>query len=167
MAEGDSHKFIESEIPALGLYLGSESTKQFPDVVKCAKTIVWNGPAGVYQFKNFAYKIVDAKSGISDDQMGLDFPPEITKQKSEVVQRSKTILWHGPAGVSEHENFANGTKCLMELVVDATERGSFSIIVGEATSKACENLGAQDKMSHIATGYASAFTLLEGIVFWC
>lgn len=60
--------------------------------------------------------------------MGLDVGPETTKQFAEVVARAKTIVWNGPAGVFEWDNFAHGTKGLMDAVVKATEAGAVTII---------------------------------------
>lgn len=60
--------------------------------------------------------------------MGLDIGPETAKQFAEVVGRAKTIVWNGPAGVFEWENFSKGTKAVMDAVVDATSKGAVTII---------------------------------------
>ena len=68
------------------------------------------------------------ESGIADDLMGLDCGPKSTKEFSEVISKAKTIIWNGPAGVFEWSNFANGTKAIMDAVVDATSKGAITII---------------------------------------
>ena len=110
-----------------------------------------------------AHKIVD-KSGIPADQMGLDIGPETTKQFAEVIKRAKTIVWNGPAGVFEFENFAKGTKGLMDAVVEATKNGATTIIGGGDTATACANWGTEDKVSHVSTGGGASLELLEGKV---
>lgn len=70
----------------------------------------------------------DLKTGIPEGKMGLDIGPESAKQFSEVISRAKTIVWNGPAGVFEWDNFAAGTKAIMDAVVKATQDGSVTII---------------------------------------
>ena len=111
-----------------------------------------------------AHKIVDVKAGIPSDQMGLDIGPETTKQFAEVVKRAKTIVWNGPAGVFEFENFAKGTKGIMDAVVEATKNGAVTIIGGGDTATACANWGTEDKVSHVSTGGGASLELLEGKV---
>lgn len=79
-------------------------------------------------FQHAQFKTADLKSGIPDDWMGLDIGPETEKQFTEVVKRAKTIVWNGPAGVFEWDNFAKGTKALMDAVVEATKNGAVTII---------------------------------------
>lgn len=68
------------------------------------------------------------ESGIDDDLMGLDCGPKSSKEFADVISRAKTIIWNGPAGVFEWPNFANGTKAVMDAVVEATSKGAISII---------------------------------------
>lgn len=60
--------------------------------------------------------------------MGLDIGPETAKQFAEVIERAKTVVWNGPAGVFEWDNFSKGTKALMDAVVDVTSKGAVTII---------------------------------------
>jgi len=104
------------------------------------------------------------ESGIPDGVMGLDCGPESNKLFAEVVGRAKTIVWNGPAGVFEFENFANGTKSLMDAVVQATVNGCTSIIGGGDTATCCAKWNTEDKVSHVSTGGGASLELLEGKV---
>ncbi len=68
------------------------------------------------------------ESGIGDELMGLDCGPKSAKQFADVIARAKTIIWNGPAGVFEWDNFAKGTKAVMDAVVAATAAGAITII---------------------------------------
>ncbi len=77
---------------------------------------------------------------------------------------SKQIVWNGPAGVFEFDNFAGGTRALMDAVVEATAKGAVSIIGGGDTATCCAKWGTEDKVSHVSTGGGAALELLEGKV---
>jgi len=104
------------------------------------------------------------ESGIPDGVMGLDCGPASNKLFAEVVGRAKTIVWNGPAGVFEFENFASGTKSLMDAVVQATANGATTIIGGGDTATCCAKWGTEDKVSHVSTGGGASLELLEGKV---
>ncbi|KAE9555048.1 hypothetical protein FO519_001709 [Halicephalobus sp. NKZ332] len=108
--------------------------------------------------------VVTAKDGIPAGHMGLDVGPETTKQFAEAVKRAKTIVWNGPAGVFEFESFAQGTKGLMDAVVEVTSNGATTIIGGGDTATACAKWGTEDKVSHVSTGGGASLELLEGKV---
>jgi len=101
-------------------------------------------------------------TGIPDDWMGLDVGPESMKIFAEAVSRAKTILWNGPPGVFEFDNFAKGTKDLLDLIVRATKDGAVSIVVGGDTATVCAKYNAEDKVSHCSTGGGASLELLEG-----
>merc|ERR1719510_2136915 len=114
---------------------------------------------------------VDAKvgaatveSGIPDGWMGLDAGPKSVQLFKEVIGRAKTIVWNGPAGVFEFDNFANGTKALMDAVVAKTANGGITIIGGGDTATCCAKWGTEDKVSHVSTGGGASLELLEGKV---
>lgn len=111
-----------------------------------------------------ATSVVDKQAGIPDDKMGLDIGPESRKLFSEVILRSKTCLWNGPAGVFEVDVFAEGTKALLNAVIEATKKGSTTIIGGGDTATACEKWDAVDKVNHVSTGGGASLELLEGKV---
>jgi len=104
------------------------------------------------------------KDGIPDSLMALDIGKESTKIFTEVIHRAKTILWNGPPGVFEMEPFANGTKAIMDAVVEATQKGATSIIGGGDTATAAAKYGTEDKVSHCSTGGGASLELLEGRV---
>jgi phosphoglycerate kinase len=74
------------------------------------------------------------ESGIPDGVMGLDIGPETAKMFQDAVGRAKTIVWNGPMGVFEFDNYAKGTKAVMDAMVDATTKGVCAIIGGGDTA---------------------------------
>ena len=95
---------------------------------------------------------------------GLDIGPESEKTFTEVIKNSKTILWNGPVGVFEFDNFANGSRAVSEAIVAATEKGAFSL-VGGGDSVACVNkFGHADKVSYVSTGGGALLEMIEGKV---
>jgi phosphoglycerate kinase len=93
---------------------------------------------------------------------GLDCGPESVKIFKEAIKRAKLIVWNGPVGVFEWENFANGTKQIMDEVVAATAAGCTTIIGGGDTATACAKWNTEDKVSHVSTGGGASLELLEG-----
>eukprot|EP00943_MAST-04B_sp_MAST-4B-sp1_P009897 g9897.t1 len=108
------------------------------------------------------YKVVTDEDGIPDKWMGLDIGPESTKSFCDAVKRAKTIVWNGPMGVFEYDNFATGTKSIMDSVVEATNNGTTTIIGGGDTATCCKKFNTEDKVSHVSTGGGASLELLEG-----
>lgn len=104
------------------------------------------------------------EEGIPDDWMGLDAGPKSIELFKEVIGRAKTVIWNGPAGVFEFDNFANGTKALMDAVVAKTADGGITIIGGGDTATCCAKWDTEDKVSHVSTGGGASLELLEGKV---
>jgi len=101
---------------------------------------------------------------IPDHWEGLDIGPETEKVFAKVIENSKTILWNGPTGVFEFENFTHGSLAVGEAIVRATEKGAFSL-VGGGDSVACVNkFGIADKMSYVSTGGGALLEFIEGKV---
>jgi phosphoglycerate kinase len=99
---------------------------------------------------------------IPDDWEGLDIGPETEKVFATVIENSKTILWNGPTGVFEFDNFTGGSKAVGLAIVKATEKGAFSL-VGGGDSVACVNkFGIADKMSYVSTGGGALLEFIEG-----
>ncbi|MDR0864739.1 MAG: phosphoglycerate kinase [Candidatus Symbiothrix sp.] len=99
---------------------------------------------------------------IPDGWEGLDIGPETEKLFAEVIENSKTILWNGPTGVFEFDNFAGGSSAVGRAIVNATEKGAFSL-VGGGDSVACVNkFGIADKMSYVSTGGGALLEFIEG-----
>ena len=114
------------------------------------------------KFDNAANKAVAAADEIPDDWMGLDIGPETIKKFTEIIENSKTILWNGPMGVFEMDNFAQGTKAIAEAVARATSKGAFSLIGGGDSVAAINKYGLKDKVSYVSTGGGAMLEYIEG-----
>eukprot|EP01113_Clastostelium_recurvatum_P028539 TRINITY_DN344_c0_g1_i1.p1 TRINITY_DN344_c0_g1~~TRINITY_DN344_c0_g1_i1.p1 ORF type:complete len:417 (+),score=162.68 TRINITY_DN344_c0_g1_i1:124-1374(+) len=102
--------------------------------------------------------------GIEDGWLGLDCGEKSNAAFREVVLRAKTIVWNGPMGVFEWDHFERGTKSLMDAVVEATQKGTCTIIGGGDTATCAAKYGTEDKVSHVSTGGGASLELLEGRV---
>lgn len=101
---------------------------------------------------------------IPDGWEGLDAGPETRKAFAEAIKGAKTILWNGPAGVFEFDNFTAGSRAIADAIVEATENGAFSL-VGGGDSVACINkFGLADKVSYVSTGGGALLEAIEGKV---
>ena len=113
-------------------------------------------------FKNDAKQAVAPSNDIPDGWEGMDAGPESRKAFAEMIENSKTILWNGPAGVFEFDNFADGSKAIAEAIAKATKNGAFSLI-GGGDSVACINkFGLADQVSYISTGGGALLEAIEG-----
>ena len=100
---------------------------------------------------------------IPQNWMGLDIGPEARKAYREVILASKTVLWNGPMGVFEWDNFAHGTKEVAQAVADATQiNGAFTLIGGGDSVSAIHKFHLADKVSYISTGGGAMLESLEG-----
>ncbi|MDD4609672.1 MAG: phosphoglycerate kinase [Bacteroidaceae bacterium] len=99
---------------------------------------------------------------IPDAWEGMDIGPETEKIFSEVIKNSKTILWNGPTGVFEFDNFTSGSRAVGNAIAEATKNGAFSL-VGGGDSVACVNkFGLTDKVSYVSTGGGALLEAIEG-----
>lgn len=115
-------------------------------------------------FSNDAKTMVCDAMNIPDGWEGLDAGPETRKAFAAVIEPSKTILWNGPAGVFEFDNFTGGSRAIADAIVKATENGAFSL-VGGGDSVACINkFGLADKVSYVSTGGGALLEAIEGKV---
>lgn len=93
---------------------------------------------------------------------GMDIGPKTMEKFATVIRNSKTILWNGPTGVFEFDNFANGSRAVAEAIVEATANGAYSL-VGGGDSVACVNkFGLADKVSYVSTGGGALLEAIEG-----
>ena len=98
---------------------------------------------------------------------GMDIGPETQFLFAEKLSGAKTIVWNGPMGVFEMEPFDEGTKAVAQAVAEATAAGARSIIGGGDSASAIENMGLEDRVSHISTGGGASLEFLEGKKFVC
>jgi phosphoglycerate kinase len=99
---------------------------------------------------------------IPEGWMGLDIGPQAAQVFSDVIKKSKTILWNGPMGVFEMEKFASGTKKVAEAVVEATSKNAFSLIGGGDSAAAVAQFGFSEKVSYVSTGGGALLEYFEG-----
>lgn len=111
------------------------------------------------EFKNDTPFKVVPRGGIEGDWEGLDIGPATRERYAKAIADAKTVVWNGPMGVFEFENFANGTKAIAEAIA---ETDSTSIIGGGDSAAAVNQLGYGDKMTHISTGGGASLEFLEG-----
>lgn len=111
------------------------------------------------EFKNDT-KIMTVKAEeIPKEMMGLDIGPETIKMFDEVISKAKTVVWNGPVGVFEMDNFAKGTQAIAKSLALSD---SISIIGGGDSAAAVAKFGLEDKMAHISTGGGASLEFLEG-----
>ena len=116
----------------------------------------------VKEFDNNAEQITEPIDQITDDRMGLDAGPKSQRIFAEVIKGSKIILWNGPLGVFEMENFAKGTIALGEAIGEATKNGAFSLVGGGDSVAAAKQFGLAEQMSYVSTGGGAMLEMLEG-----
>ncbi len=113
-------------------------------------------------FSNDAATQVCMANAIPEGWEGLDAGPETRKAFAAAIKGAKTILWNGPAGVFEFDNFTGGSKAIADAIAEATQQGAFSLI-GGGDSVACINkFGMADKVSYISTGGGALLEAIEG-----
>ena len=137
------------------------------DIMKLAKDkgvnlVIGTDSVAADAFSNDANTQIVSSMNIPDGWEGLDIGPDTRKKFAEAIEGAKTILWNGPAGVFEFDNFAAGSKAVAESIVKATADGAFSLI-GGGDSVACINkFGMADKVSYISTGGGALLEAIEG-----
>ncbi|MDY0907413.1 phosphoglycerate kinase [Pedobacter sp. CFBP9032] len=148
---------LEADKQALSLELIEKAKAKGVNLILPVDTVIAD------KFANDADK-KDVDSGqIPADWMGLDIGPKSVDLFQEVIKNSKTLLWNGPMGVFEMENFQVGTKAVAEAVVAATtENGAFSLIGGGDSAAAIAKFGMEDKVSYVSTGGGALLEYMEG-----
>jgi phosphoglycerate kinase len=115
-------------------------------------------------FSNDAKRQTVDSMSIPDGWEGLDIGPESIKLFSEEISKAKSIIWNGPMGVFEFDNFATGTNAIAQAVADATSQGAFSLIGGGDSVAAIAKNGLEDAVSFVSTGGGAMLEYLEGKV---
>ena len=114
------------------------------------------------KFDNNANISTAPSNDIPDGWLGLDIGENARSQFANVIKRSKTILWNGPMGVFEMNNFQLGTKAVAEAVAEATQNGAFSLVGGGDSVAAVNQFGFADKVSYVSTGGGAMLEYFEG-----
>ncbi len=99
---------------------------------------------------------------IPANKMGLDIGPETIKLFRDELLKSKTIVWNGPMGVFEMDNFAKGTFAIAQALAKATENGAVTVVGGGDSAAAISKAKLEDKVSHVSTGGGASLEFLEG-----
>lgn len=142
-------------------------------VEKCAEILAKAAEKGVQihlpsdtlcadAFSNDANQQVCDSGTIPDGWMGLDIGEKAIAAFSDVLMKSKTILWNGPMGVFEMTSYEKGTKAVAEAVAQATRNGAFSLIGGGDSSAAVKKFGFTDDVSYVSTGGGALLEFFEG-----
>lgn len=114
------------------------------------------------EFNNDSPSTVVSVDAMPADKMGLDIGPETIKLFSDELRNAKTIVWNGPMGVFEMDNFAKGTNAIAQVLADVTATGSITVIGGGDSAAAITKAGLKDKVSHVSTGGGASLEFLEG-----
>ena len=155
---GMTYTFAKAQGGHIGLSICEDDKLDVAlDVIKKAKENGVNLVLGTDSvcgdaFKNDCNTQVCPSGAIPEGWEGMDAGPETRKLFADAIKGAKTILWNGPAGVFEFDNFAGGSKAIAEAIAEATKEGAFSLI-GGGDSVACINkFGLADQVSYISTG---------------
>lgn len=114
------------------------------------------------KFDNEANRKTCAVDEIPEGWMGLDIGPETAKSYEEIISSSKTILWNGPMGVFEMDNFETGTKAIAHALVEATKKGAFTLVGGGDSVAAVNKFKLGDEVSYVSTGGGALLEYMEG-----
>lgn len=160
-AQGGSigKSLLEADKQELTLELLKKAKEKGVNLVLPVDTVIAD------DFSNDATRQIVTAGQIPDGWEGLDIGPETAKKFSEIIAKSKTVLWNGPMGVFEFPNFATGTNAIAESVVAATEENdAFSLIGGGDSASAINNAGYGDRVSYVSTGGGALLEYMEGKV---
>ena len=114
------------------------------------------------EFKNDADHKVVEEYGIEDGWMGLDIGPQTSIAYGNIIKNAQTVVWNGPMGVFEMDNYADGTNAVARALAEATDLGATTIIGGGDSAAAIEQAGFEEQVSHVSTGGGASLMFLEG-----
>ncbi len=114
------------------------------------------------KFENTAVKKVVSVDAIPQGWVGMDIGPKSIELFRDEVVKSKTVVWNGPMGVFEMDNFVAGTKAIADAMVDATKKGAATIVGGGDSAAAIAKFGLEKGVSHVSTGGGASLEFLEG-----
>lgn len=164
---GMSYTFYKAEGLEIGTsILDKDSLEIAPQLLKKAEAagVKMLLPIDVVvadEFNNDAKSAIVDKDAIPTDMMGLDIGPKTVELYKAAIADAETIVWNGPMGVFEMENFAHGTRAIAEALAESK---AVTVIGGGDSAAAVEQFGLADKMTHISTGGGASLEFLEGKV---
>ena len=168
LAGGMTYTFVKAEGGQIGNSLVElDKLDLAKEIVEMAKqkgvNLVLSTDAKIAnKFSNDADTDYTAVDNIPDGWLGLDIGKESEAAFAKVIKESKTILWNGPVGVFEFDNFDEGSRVVSDAIVEATKNGAFSL-VGGGDSVACINkFGQADQVSYVSTGGGALLEMIEG-----
>jgi phosphoglycerate kinase len=150
------NSLCEDEFLDLAKDLIEKAKEQSVDIILPEDTIAAD------HFSNDAHALTVDTMHIPEDYMGLDIGPKAIQSFSKVIENSKTIIWNGPVGVFEFEQFSKGSFSIAKSIAAATSRGAFSLIGGGDSVSAINKSGLADQVSFISTGGGAMLEYLEG-----
>jgi len=160
---GMSYTFMKAQ----GLEIGTSVVEE--DKLDLAKSLLEKAEGKIHlpldyvvtkEFKNDTPSRVAAAKDIRPDEMGMDIGPETLKKYNDILQNAATVVWNGPFGVFEFENFAKGTKGILETL--ASLKDVTTILGGGDSAAAAISMGYEEKITHISTGGGASLEYLEG-----
>ncbi len=167
---GMTYTFAKAQGGKIGNSIVEDDKLQLAlDIIKLAKDkgvnlVLGTDCVAADAFSNDANTQVCPVDNIPDGWEGLDAGPDSILQFREAIVPAKTILWNGPAGVFEFDNFTAGSRAIADAIVEATQNGAFSL-VGGGDSVACVNkFGLADSVSYVSTGGGALLEAIEGKV---
>lgn len=149
---------VEDEYLDVALSILNKAKEKNVQLILPVDTVISDG------FSNDAQQKQVNIDEIPDGWMGLDTGTESAKLFDKVIENSKVILWNGPMGVFEFDNFQNGTKQIAHTIVKATKNGAFSLVGGGDSVAAVNKFGLADQVSYVSTGGGAMLEYLEGVL---
>lgn len=139
------------------------------DIIKKAKEkgvnlVLGTDCVAADKFSNNANTQICPSNDIPEGWEGMDAGPETRKLFANAIKDAKTILWNGPAGVFEFDNFTAGSRAIADAIVEATEKGAFSLVGGGDSVACVKKFGLADKVSYVSTGGGALLEAIEGKV---
>ncbi len=160
---GDS--IVELDKLDVALEVERKAKENGVELVLGCDSVCCNGyDFGTFSVKPGAQVKVFPSNAIEDGWDGLDAGPESRKKFAEAIKGAKTILWNGPAGCFECDEFTAGSRAVGEAIAQATAEGAFSLIGGGDSVACCTKFGLTDKVSYISTGGGALLEAIEGKV---
>ena len=170
LAGGMTYTFMKAQGGQIGTSICENDKLDLAlDIMKKAKErgvnlVLASDSKAADAFSNDANTQIVPSNAIPDGWEGMDIGPDSEKAFAKVIENSKTILWNGPTGVFEFDNFTSGSRAVGEAIVKATQNGAFSL-VGGGDSVACVNkFGLANGVSYVSTGGGALLEAIEGKV---